>query len=51
MTENGLSLWEIFILIRNGFKSAFADRQTKTKLIKNAENEILDLILKGDFNE
>jgi adenosine deaminase len=51
MTENGLSLWEIFILIRNGLKSSFTDMEEKKNLLKNAENEILNLIINGDLYE
>jgi adenosine deaminase len=44
MTENGLSLWDIFKIIKMGFKSAFVDYDSKMKLYKNAEDDISNFI-------
>lgn len=45
MTKDGLSLWEILILIRNGFKASFLDYEQRRIVLRNAEQEILDLIM------
>ena len=47
MTRGGLSLWEILILIRNGFKASFADPQVKQELILQAESRVLSLLKEG----
>jgi adenosine deaminase len=44
MTKGGLSEWDILQLIRNGFKSAFATRNTRKKLLLNSEEQILKLL-------
>lgn len=46
LTPGGLSLWDVLVLIRNGFKAAFSDPQTKHRLIRAAEEEILSLLEK-----
>ena len=40
LSPNGLSLWEICSLVRNGFRSAFAPRDTRTRLLRQAEEEV-----------
>jgi len=47
LTPGGLSLWEILILIRNGFKAAFTNREERHRLIREAETEILTILNKG----
>lgn len=44
LTRGGLSRWEIFRIIRNGFKAAFADRNDRKQLIREAENELIRLL-------
>lgn len=44
MTPGGLSKWEILQIIRNGFKTAFTDRDTKKKMLIKAEETILGLL-------
>lgn len=38
MTPKGLSLWQVLQLIRNGFRSAFCDYQTRQRLLREAES-------------
>jgi len=47
MTPGGLSVWDILLLIRNGFKAAFSRRPLRQKLLRRAESEILALIREG----
>ena len=47
LTPGGLSLWEILILIRNGFKAAFTNREERNRLIREAETEILTILNEG----
>ena len=47
MTPGGLSLWDILRIIRNGFKASFADRFTRSRLLREAETEIMELIQEG----
>ncbi len=47
LTPGGLNLWEILLLIRNGFKASFADSAKRQELILNAEEKILGLITEG----
>lgn len=44
MTPGGLSLWEILLLIRNGFKSAFTGKANRQRLLREAEKEIVDIL-------
>ncbi|MEJ5347608.1 MAG: CRISPR-associated ring nuclease [Desulfosoma sp.] len=44
LTANGLSLWDILLLIRNAFKAAFTTAPTRHKLLREAENKILQLL-------
>ena len=47
MTPNGLSLWEILLLIRNGFKAAFVGSDGRHELLRQAESEIIHRIREG----
>ncbi len=47
LTPGGLSIWEMLLLIRNGFKSAFCSRSLRQKMLREAESEILSLIQEG----
>ena len=47
LTPGGLSIWDILILIRNGFKAAFSRRTLRQKMLREAETEILALIQEG----
>jgi len=51
MTPGGLSLWEIFQIIRNGFKVAFTERDIRQQLLLRAETDILALIQDYFSNE
>ncbi|MFH0727044.1 MAG: hypothetical protein V2B19_11990 [Pseudomonadota bacterium] len=44
LTRGGLSRWEIFRIIRNGFRAAFADRNDRKRLIREAEKELIGLL-------
>lgn len=44
LTPGGLNLWEILLLVRNGFKSSFAERDIRQRLLIEAENEIIRAI-------
>lgn len=44
MTEGGLSRWEVLILLRNGFVSAFLPYSKKQELIRTAEKQVLSLV-------
>jgi len=44
LCENGLSLWQVLILIRNGFKAAFIDYDTRRKVLRAVEKEIVSVI-------
>jgi len=47
LTPGGLSIWELLLLIRNGFKAAFCSRHLRRKLLREAEAQILELIQEG----
>jgi len=47
LTPGGLSLWEILLLVRNGFKAAFCPRSLRQNLIREAETRIIDIIKEG----
>lgn len=44
LSEDGLSLWEILQLIRNGFKSAFLPFDQRQNLLIESEKEILTVL-------
>lgn len=46
LTPDGLSLWDILLLIRNGFKAAFTEAPLRHDLLRKAENRILQVIEK-----
>ncbi len=50
MSEGGLTKWEILQLIRNGFRFAFCDYQTRQDLLLEAEKSVID-ILQREYNE
>jgi adenosine deaminase len=47
LTPEGLSAWDLLLLIRNGFKAAFCKRPVRQKLLREAEAEVLGLIQEG----
>jgi adenosine deaminase len=47
LTPGGLSLWEVLVLVRNGFKASFAERDLRHRLIRNAEKEIIQMLQEG----
>lgn len=44
LSPDGLSLWEILQIIRNGFRAAFVPFDLKQKLLVESEREIMDFI-------
>ena len=44
MTEGGLSQWEILLLVRNSFRATFADHQTRSRLLREAEKSLMTVI-------
>jgi len=44
LTPGGLSIWDVLLLIRNGFKAGFCNRPVRTTLLREAESEILALL-------
>jgi adenosine deaminase len=44
MTPGGLSLWEILLLVRNGFKAGFAGKSERQKLLRKAEKDIVNVL-------
>ncbi|GHT28355.1 hypothetical protein FACS18942_08700 [Planctomycetales bacterium] len=42
----GLSQWDALVLIRNSLSIAFADSETKLKLLRNFENEVFGILTK-----
>ncbi len=44
LTPEGLSMWEILSIIRNGFKGSFAVRSVRNELLKKAEQNIVELL-------
>lgn len=47
LTPNGLSLWDVLVLIRNGFKAAFTEAPRRHDLLRKAENMILQVLEQG----
>jgi len=47
LTSGGLSIWDMLLLIRNGFKAAFSKRLLRQRMLREAESEILSLIQEG----
>ena len=45
MTPGGLSMWEILSIIRNSFKASFAERESRHRLLREAESQIVRLLL------
>jgi adenosine deaminase len=43
LTPHGISLWEIFQLVRNGFQASFVEPDEKRALLLNAEESILKI--------
>ncbi len=46
LSYGGLSLWEILLLVRNSFKGAFLPFGKKADLLREAEKEIVKLVLR-----
>ncbi len=44
MTPDGLTRWQVLQLVRNGFRAAFCDYQTRRRLLRDAETEIVKLV-------
>jgi hypothetical protein len=44
LCKEGLSKWDVLVLIRNGFVNAFLPFTQKQKLIRKAEERILNLV-------
>ncbi len=44
LSPNGLSIWDLLLLVRNGFKACFAEASTRYDLLRRAEAMILDLL-------
>ncbi|MFP4531457.1 MAG: CRISPR-associated ring nuclease [Desulfobacterales bacterium] len=47
LTPDGLSLWEVLLLIKNGFKAAFASRQRRQQMLLTAEQEVIEIVRHG----
>ncbi|WP_448383857.1 CRISPR-associated ring nuclease [Desulfosoma sp.] len=47
LTPTGLSLWDVLLLIRNGFKAAFTEAPTRHHLLRKAETVILQVLEEG----
>lgn len=48
MTPGGLSKWDILQLIKNGFKSSFADHETRRERLLEAEAKIMKQLIEED---
>ncbi len=46
LTHGGLSIWNILKIVKNGFKTSFADHATRNRVLREAEEEIINLIQK-----
>lgn len=44
LTPEGLSLWEILLLIRNGFRAAFVGSDMRHALLRQAESDVIERI-------
>jgi adenosine deaminase len=49
LSLGGLSHWDICQILRNSFKSGFAPRGVRNRLLRNAEEELIDLLKQLDF--
>ncbi len=47
LSPEGLSLWDILLLVRNGFKAAFTQAPKRHDLLRKAENRILQVLEMG----
>ncbi|SHF33315.1 adenosine deaminase [Desulfacinum infernum DSM 9756] len=47
LSPGGLSLWDLLLLIRNGFKAAFTEAPRRHDLLRKAENRILHVLERG----
>jgi len=45
MTEGGLSRWQILQLVRNGFRAAFCSSSDRSLRLKEAEAQVVELLL------
>ena len=44
MMPKGLTRWQVLQLVRNGFRAAFCDYQTRQQLLRDVETEIVKLV-------
>jgi len=44
LSPNGLGLWDIFQLLRNGFTAGFCKREDRQRILRTAEQEIMRLL-------
>jgi adenosine deaminase len=47
LTSGGLSIWDTLKIVQNGFKTSFAEHATRNRMLRDAEKEIIALILEG----
>ena len=47
LTPGGLSLWEVLLLIKNGFKAAFTSRQRRQQMLLTAEQAVIEIVRHG----
>lgn len=47
LTPGGLSCWEVLLLLRNGFKAAFAQSETRQRVLLEAEAQIIGQLREG----
>lgn len=47
LTLGGLTIWDILLCVRNGFRASFAKKELRQQMLRNAESSVLALIQGG----
>jgi len=47
LTPDGLCLWDVLKIVRNGFKASFVDRIDRNRMLRKAERKVIQLVQEG----
>jgi adenosine deaminase len=47
LTPGGLTLWDILLCVRNGFRASFAKKELRQQMLRSAESSVIALIKEG----
>lgn len=49
LSQGGLSVWDLLLLVRNAFRASFAPRETRHRMLRQADEEIVQLVERGEW--